>query len=198
MRKSNSLVAAIISLFVFLVLYIDVVFFGLLKGLDRVSLDFLRSGFFDWLAVFFDVLLESASFLVLTFALLGFLVYKKRNRDALFAGFVLILGAAFGYLIKLLVVRERPSGGLIEAAGFSFPSGHALIATLLFLVLIYLFKDEIKDRVVRNIFISVSVVLILLIGLSRLYLGVHWFSDVLAGFAFGIFWVYLGLVLRKS
>ena len=126
------------------------------------------------------------------------MVYKKRNRDALFAGFVLILGAVFGYLIKLLVVRERPSGGLIEAAGFSFPSGHALIATLLFLVLIYLFKDEIKDRVLRTTFISVSVLLILLIGLSRLYLGVHWFSDVLAGFAFGAFWVYLGLVLRKS
>ena len=194
MRKSNSLVAAIISLFVFLVLYIDIAFIGLVEGFDRAVSEFSFGSFFNSLAIFFDVLLGNVAFLIFTVILVGFLFYKKRAGDGVFSGLVLILGAAFGYLIKLLVSRARPEN-LVEE-GLSFPSGHALKATLLFLVLIYLFKNKIKDGVMRNIFVSLSVVLILLIGLSRLVLGVHWFSDIIAGFALGTFLVYLGLVLR--
>ncbi|MEW6446837.1 MAG: phosphatase PAP2 family protein [Bacillota bacterium] len=94
--------------------------------------------------------------------------------------------------LKEIFRRPRPPiTHLIEAYGYSFPSGHATVTAALFLVLSYLWYRHTRNRF-RYIGPAAAALLILLIGVSRVYLGVHYPSDVLAGFAVGILW---GLVI---
>ena len=87
---------------------------------------------------------------------------------------------------------------LIEETEFSFPSGHALFAALIFGFLIYVFKNEIKNKIIRYSFIIINILLMITISFSRLYLKVHWFSDVLAGFFLGIFILTYIIILEKQ
>ncbi len=106
-------------------------------------------------------------------------------------------GVLFEVIIKFLMQRERPINALIEISGYSFPSGHATMATIFFALLLYAFKNDIKNRVLKILFISGTILAFLLVGLSRVYLNVHWFSDVLAGFALGLFWLTLLVLIFK-
>lgn len=111
-------------------------------------------------------------------------------------------GFLLGGLIKEIVERVRPFDALILESDFSFPSVHALMATVFFTLIIYMFAGKIKSFFAREILIGISIIMIVLVSVSRLYLGVHWFSDVIAGCSFGLFWTtsmilsvrYLGLI----
>lgn len=90
-------------------------------------------------------------------------------------------------LLKFLVNRERPDSAIayyIETSK-SFPSGHAAISVAFFGFLIYYLVRHLTKRYQKNLVIILGVLLILLIGFSRLYLGVHYLSDVLGGFLIG-------------
>jgi undecaprenyl-diphosphatase len=100
-------------------------------------------------------------------------------------------------LIKLIVQRARPENSLITETGFSFPSGHATMSLILFTLLLLTFKNDIKNNALKWVFIVCNITLILLIGLSRIYLNVHWFSDVIGGFALGLFWLTLLILVFK-
>ncbi len=147
--------------------------------------------------IFITNIISPFPLLVLSFLLCLFLICKKRYQEA----FVLVSSSLAGRLseviIKDLIQRVRPTNPLIEATGYSFPSGHATISVIFFVFLIYCFKDDIKNKLLRIIFISASILLFLLIGLSRIYLKVHWFSDVLAGFSLGAFWLSFFILLSK-
>ncbi|MDP2709186.1 MAG: bifunctional DedA family/phosphatase PAP2 family protein [bacterium] len=106
-------------------------------------------------------------------------------------------GLIMGELFKLLVNRPRPDGGLISESGLSFPSQHAFMAFIFFALAILLFAPKIKKYWLRYLFILGSAALILLVGFSRIYLKVHYFSDVLAGYALALFWLtFLILIFR--
>ncbi|MGT2935113.1 phosphatase PAP2 family protein [Streptococcus castoreus] len=88
--------------------------------------------------------------------------------------------------LKYLYQRPRPSiEHLVYASGFSFPSGHAMGSLLIFGSLLIVFHQRIKTKPLQLAGDAIFVTLILLIGLSRVYLGVHYPSDVLAGFILG-------------
>lgn len=106
-------------------------------------------------------------------------------------------GVALGALTKHLVARPRPAGGLIAETGFSFPSGHAVTAMIFFYLMILLFGEKIKNIWLKNLFVALNIALILIAGFSRLYLRVHYFSDVLAGFALGMFWLTLLILMFR-
>ncbi|MFH1127302.1 MAG: phosphatase PAP2 family protein [archaeon] len=124
--------------------------------------------------------------LTLLIVMSGLLLYLKRYRET--ALFLACMGGgeALVFLLKNIVMRARPENALIDAFGYSFPSGHATVATIFFLSLIYAFKDDIKDKTMKILFIFANVFMIGLIGLSRIYLNVHWFSDVAVGVLLGI------------
>jgi len=97
----------------------------------------------------------------------------------------LILGAIF----KHLVGRSRPTDGLVLESGLSFPSQHSLMALIFFSLVIFVFAKKIKNKYLKGLFIFGNIFLIILVGFSRIYLRVHWFSDVMAGLALGLFWL---------
>lgn len=101
--------------------------------------------------------------------------------------------------LKQLFNRSRPLIPLEHAAlGLSFPSGHALTSTTFYGLLIYIVWERVKNPYIKWGAITFLILLILSIGLSRVYLRVHYASDVLAGFSLGIMWLLLSLwVLRR-
>lgn len=152
---------------------------------------------FTKIMVFITNIASPTNLLILSIIFLGFLIYKKRWYFSL----LLVFGMAGGFLLKtllkLLIQRARPENALIIDAGYSFPSGHATLAVIFFTLTIYIFKDDIKNRMLKYIFIFADIIIILLVGFSRIYLNVHWFSDVIAGFALGLFWLTLLVLTFK-
>lgn len=97
----------------------------------------------------------------------------------------LALGGLIIWLVKIYFHLPRPAGGLVPAEGYGFTSGHAANAVIFFSLLVYSYKLHIQSRSQRALFVAASALLALFIGLSRVYLGVHYFTDVLGGFLLG-------------
>lgn len=93
----------------------------------------------------------------------------------------------FNRIIKLIFKRPRPEESLhlIEEGGYSFTSGHSITSMVVFGLLIYLVRKYVKNRKAANILTAALAVPWIFIGLSRIYMGVHFPSDVLAGWALG-------------
>jgi undecaprenyl-diphosphatase len=99
--------------------------------------------------------------------------------------------------IKLALARARPDilGNPVATFTASFPSGHALLTAAIFLPLAVLAARRQKRSVTRAVIISIGVFLVATIGLTRLVLGVHWPSDILAGWSFGVAWAALTILI---
>jgi membrane-associated phospholipid phosphatase len=114
--------------------------------------------------------------------------------EAVGAGFA-ALGCALVTLIKLAVYRPRPTGGLVHVVSSmdttSFPSGHVVMATAYFGFLAFLAYTLLQHSRVRTALLLVAGVVIALMGPSRIYLGHHWFSDVMGAYVFGSLWLAL-------
>ncbi|MET0282042.1 MAG: phosphatase PAP2 family protein [Steroidobacteraceae bacterium] len=120
----------------------------------------------------------------------GFLLLDGRRQTA-----ALVLASSIGASLvssglKILFARPRPDlvDHLVGVSTPSFPSGHALASAAIYLTLGALLAREFPRPALRRYFMSVAVALTLLIGMSRVYLGVHWPSDVLAGWCLGALW----------
>lgn len=98
-------------------------------------------------------------------------------------------------LVKNIVQRSRPDEELrlVQEASYSFPSGHAFASMVAFGCVILLLLLFLKPSAFRGVLIVLSFVTILLIGFSRIFLGVHYLSDVVAGFSLGLFWLFISL-----
>ena len=100
--------------------------------------------------------------------------------------------ASLNVLLKSLVQRPRPEGfRLAVETGFSFPSGHSMAAMAFYGLIVWLIWRHEKDRRQRNLFTIAFGFVILMIGVSRIYLGVHYASDVLGGFCAALIWLAL-------
>jgi len=125
-------------------------------------------------------------FYLIMLVVVGYFIYVRRWKKIFILVSSLIIGGLLVTLFKDGLARLRPSDALLDVGGFSFPSGHATMRLILFGGLLYCFKDEISDAVWRLVFMITMVMLIFLIGFSRIFLAVHWMSDVLAGWFLGL------------
>lgn len=125
------------------------------------------------------------------------ILWLKNYKNFLLPLWVTVIGSeAFVYLGKILVHRSRPAESVYFESSFSFPSGHATAAAALFGFLLY-FCWKIIDSWKRRLQLSfIIIALIALIGFSRIYLGVHYLSDVLAGFLLGGLWLLIGISIN--
>jgi len=123
------------------------------------------------------------------------LVVAKRFGLAFRVVFASGLGGIIVVSLKHLFQRARPLDPILPAGGFSFPSGHAFAATVFYgmmVVLVWRLTDGRWPRAVASLF---GLVVILAVGLSRVYLNVHYLSDVLAGWAAGLAWLTASLLV---
>ena len=94
-----------------------------------------------------------------------------------------VIATILNILLKNIIQRPRPDDfRLISETGYSFPSGHSMVSMAFYGLLIYLSIKYLKNRKLKVILITSLSILIILIGISRIYLGVHYTSDVIAGF----------------
>lgn len=101
-----------------------------------------------------------------------------------------VSGIGADLLMKSMIARGRPdvSYRLVEASGMSFPSGHTMMSSVIYLTLAILVAKASRDVRFKLFVVGVAMTLATLVGLSRIYLGVHWFSDVLGGWVAGALW----------
>lgn len=130
---------------------------------------------------------------ICTLGVAGFLFMERR-----FAAMWLILIATTGglllsSLLKWLINRDRPSFGepLSYVYTTSFPSGHSMMSAVVYLTLGGLLSRITQERSVKLYFILIALMITFLVGLSRVYMGVHWPTDVLAGWTAGLVWAIL-------
>lgn len=130
---------------------------------------------------------------VLTIAVVfvaGFLTLSRRYAAALFVAVASAGGASLNELLKSIYGRERPDEALrlIEIHSLSFPSGHAMSSATIYLTLAVLLSRLAERRREKIYLFAAALLLSFLIGLSRVYLGVHYPTDVIAGWAAGVAW----------
>ncbi len=121
------------------------------------------------------------------------ILFLKRQRTMLLGWIAAFAGTGFlNWALKHAIQRPRPSYSLeyLHGESFSFPSGHAMGSLVAYVMLAYVLNTLwVKDRGTQILIIVLTVFLVLAIGVSRLYLGVHYFSDVVGGYAAGLVWL---------
>ena len=131
-----------------------------------------------------------AIFLIVLTIVLFILIKNKKIGISIFSNLVII--TILNQLLKRILQRPRPTEyRIIEETGYSFPSGHSMVSMAFYGYLIYLIYRYVKNKYIKWISIAFLSVLICSIGVSRIYLGVHYTSDVLGGFLVSISYLIL-------
>ncbi len=125
-----------------------------------------------------------------TAGVVGFLFLSGQSRDARFVLTAVVGGWMLAYGLKFLFDRPRPDivPHLSDVASSSFPSGHSLMSAVVYLTLGSLLTTVVSSTRLKWYFLAVALVLTVLVGVSRVCLGVHYPSDVLAGWSLGLAW----------
>ncbi len=128
--------------------------------------------------------------ILLVAAVTGFLIVARKYGPAIYVLASVILGTVVSQGLKMLYDRPRPDivEHLVGIHTASFPSGHATMSTVVYLTLAALIVRMVDDARIRVYVMSAAIFVALLVGVSRIYLGVHWPSDVAAGWMLGAAW----------
>lgn len=171
---------------------------ALVQQWDQGGIAILAAKRSPGLTFFFKLMTEiggTAGFLFVFFGTTLYLFLQKKIRPALY--FILGVGLLklSGILLKVLIARPRPPDGLFELSTFSMPSGHAINAVLIFGVVGVWVAVKLQQPLLRGILSMLCVAAAFAVGISRVYLGVHYPSDVLMGmlYASSGLWLLLGL-----
>ena len=185
----------IISIFIFFGLYIKI------SGnntniVDYNILNFIRNNiypgkFFRFITTIGNV----GSYFIILIPLVIILLYRKEYNILITLLFSVLFSALFMNIFKNIFQRIRPEEFFVfDESGFSYPSGHSIVGSAFYLTIYQLFNYHKKKGIITGLFI----ILPILIGISRLVLGVHWPSDVFIGLSLGlcISWISIELYSR--
>jgi len=193
------------------------IFFGwladeALEGDARAFDDATRAAVHQFASPSLTAIMRGLSFVGSTIALSAGTIFvvirfamRKWKREAILFSLTMIGAGLLNITLKLAFKRPRPVPffNLSPPETYSFPSGHSLTSAVFFGALAAILTARIKSRRVKAAIWIVSTVMFLLIGLSRIYLGVHYTTDVIAGFAAALIWILvvrfveMGLVRRR-
>jgi len=134
--------------------------------------------------------------LSLVFTIILFL--KKYYKLSFYFAFIVGSGFVANALLKLIVQRQRPNFmPLVTETDFSFPSGHTMGAFIFFTTVVYFFYHLTRKKFITSILLVFAILITFVIGLSRIYLGVHYPSDILGGIVAGFLWV-VGIITANK
>lgn len=198
-------ITSIICLYIFTKLYEGIVYEGSILKVDlwfNQAMVGLHTPVFTSMAVFFSTVGGTTITPILITIAIVALFLMKRWRFGLLSVAAIAGSTILQTIFKNGLDRVRPTNSLetivqgVYQGGF--PSGHAITATVFFCLLVYSYKGDIKHRGTKYTVITLFTSFFVIIGFSRIYLNVHWFSDVIGGMALGIFWFMLVVLVEKA
>ncbi len=182
--KKNLKIITSTFIFIFLIILLLVITQNT-KSFDSAIYNFLisyRCSFLDSYFKFITMFGNTNMIIIV----LGILILAFRNKNAIILTISTFSCVIVNSLVKHLVRRTRPTvKHLIKQGGFSFPSGHTMIAICLYGYLLYLVQKNIKNKLLKNTLSILLIIFILSIATSRIYVGVHYATDVIAGLLLG-------------
>lgn len=199
MKKYLKWIICFISLAIFIFLGILV----LTKNdiyIDSVVYNFISKYISTNLTHIYKTLTHIASILIVILVIIFTFLFFKNKKYGIFMSINLLLITIFQFVLKAIFSRTRPVDiNLIEENGYSYPSGHSLTAMALYGFIIYLIYKSNLNRRSKVIYITLFSLLILVVGLSRIYLGVHFFTDVVGAFSFALSYliIYISIIKNK-
>ncbi len=179
---------------------LDVMRFGQIAQFDLMFSNLLasfRSISLVKLFLFITMLGNTKTIIIISLSVLIILIIYKKHNYILPLSVTVIFSALSDHLIKYLVGRQRPLVAAYHESFYSFPSGHATIAAAFYGFIAYILIREIKSLKGRLNIAFAAFLVIFLIGLSRIYLCVHYFSDVWAGYILGALWAIIGIAISE-
>lgn len=167
----------------------------LLRHFDKAIIHFIQTPITSVKTTLFKgltFLANPSTVICITVIVILFLLMKHRRLEAVWLAINTVFIAGIGnFLLKLVFMRPRPSHHMVQAVGYSFPSGHADGSILLYGTLLLLMLTVMKKKHQKIVLSLVVAVLIIGIGCSRIYLGVHYPSDIIGGWCVGLGWLCL-------
>ena len=139
-----------------------------------------------------------AIFLITLTVILFILIKNKKIGLSIFSNLVII--TVLNQLLKRILQRPRPTEfRIVEETGYSFPSGHSMVSMAFYGIIIYLVYKNVTNKYLKWTLITLLSLLILSIGFSRIYVGVHYFTDVVGGFLLGLLYliIYINIYNKK-
>ena len=196
---SLELIVVLISFFCAMAIFIFIarmIFWSKKDSLDRSVFDFMSTHITDFntgLMQFFSFLGTHYFLIPANLVLFAYFMFVKKHRwFSIKIPVVAISSTVLMFLLKFIFQRHRPLMPLLDAArGLSFPSGHAMMSFTFYGLLAYMVWKNVENRLLRVVLVSGLLLVILCIGISRIYLRVHFASDVIAGFCLGLMWLVL-------
>lgn len=200
MKKKDKYLLIIFS--VISLIWTFLVYFNVFNNMDIKIYNFIISFKSEFNTYFFKIItfLCSIKFIALMCIISILLTLIKKDKSYLLIIFATLVSSVVNLIIKNFIRRDRPDkiNWLITESNFSFPSGHSMMATVFYGFLTYLLHRSKLNKSVKIIILIMVLFLILLIGISRIYLGVHYTSDVIGGFLWGSTLLILIIVLTKK
>ena len=187
LKKNLKWIILVISLLFFLIIAIKV-YHKPAIGIDEVCYNFLSNNIIsDSVTPIIKIITNLGGATILITLTIIFFIIIKNKKIGLCITLNLCFVSLLNFIMKNIFQRERPSSiRLIEESGYSFPSGHSMASMAFYGLIIFLIYKYIDNKYIKFLTIMLFSILILSIGISRIYLGVHYTTDVCGGFLLSI------------
>lgn len=198
MKKKE--VVFVISLFFLFFIVVVSLKTGIILSIENDVYNFLSKFITPLITVFVKILTNIGGPFVIV-PLCSILIFFKNTRKKFGIPVIITLGVSYiiNFILKNIFSRPRPNIlRLINETSYSFPSGHSMINAAIYTILILILLKKYDNRVKGLVISILFIILFVLIGLSRIYLGVHYLGDVLAGWILGVLVAYVVYIIMNK
>lgn len=190
LRRNKAYIFALIALMILFAILEDL-FTGNILHMDGIAYNlFVVKLRRRWLTPYMEQFSDLASPVILGVFCLIVISLTSGERLGRCILINLVCAVALNFILKDIIRRPRPEGfRLISEVGFSFPSGHSMVAMAFFGLIVWIIWVYQKNRALKYISCALLCFVIAMVGISRIYLGVHYASDVVSGFCISLLWL---------
>jgi undecaprenyl-diphosphatase len=194
--KKLILILVLILAFVLLELILTNKYTILINNLVNQSMQKIQTDFFITFSKIISGIFDISGVILITLVFSIYLFLTKRKKESIIFFLIVGLSSVSVSILKKIFSIARPLNELVSATDFAFPSGHTSIVVVLFGLFAYFYMKDSKKN--KTLAIFTSIIGIIIVAFSRLYLSVHWFTDIIGGIIIGSIWLVFALYLLKK